>query len=65
MAIDPICDMEVNEKAAKWTSDYQGKRFYFCAPGCKKTFDKDPTKWANKPVGGGHESGSCGCCGGH
>lgn len=65
MAIDPICDMEVNERTAKWTSDYQGKRFYFCAPGCKKTFEKDPAKWANKPAGGGHEGHSCSCCGGH
>jgi YHS domain-containing protein len=44
MAIDPICKMNVDEKTAKWTSDYQGKKYYFCAPGCKRTFDKDPAK---------------------
>ena len=46
MAIDPICKMTVDEKTAKWTSDHQGKKYYFCAPGCKRMFDKDPAKYA-------------------
>ena len=46
MAIDPICKMEVDEKSAKWTSVHKGKRYYFCAPGCKKKFDADPDKYA-------------------
>ncbi|HPC28478.1 MAG TPA: YHS domain-containing protein [Candidatus Methanomethylicus sp.] len=45
MAIDPICRMEVDEKAAKWVSVYEGKKYYFCAPGCKKMFDRDPKKY--------------------
>jgi YHS domain-containing protein len=44
-AIDPICKMQVDEKTAKWRSDYKGKTFYFCAPGCKKKFDSDPEKY--------------------
>ena len=42
MAIDPICKMTVDEKTAKFTSEYKGKKYYFCAPGCKKKFDADP-----------------------
>jgi YHS domain-containing protein len=38
--------MEVDEKTAKWTSVYQGKTYYFCAPGCKKKFDSDPERWS-------------------
>lgn len=45
MAIDPICKMTVEEKTAKFTSDYKGKKYYFCAPGCKKTFDAEPEKY--------------------
>jgi len=45
MAKDLICDMEVDEKSAKWTSDHKGKKYYFCAPGCKKKFDQDPSKY--------------------
>ncbi|HNU36274.1 MAG TPA: YHS domain-containing protein [Methanomassiliicoccales archaeon] len=41
-----MCLMEVEEKSAKWTSDYKGKKYYFCAPGCKKKFDANPEKYA-------------------
>ena len=46
MAIDPICRMTVNEKTAKGKSEYRGKTYYFCAPGCKKKFDADPARYA-------------------
>ena len=62
MAKDPICGMMVDEKTAKFTSDYQGKTYYFCAATCKNTFDKNPTKYA-KSTSSGH-GGGC-CCGGH
>jgi Cu+-exporting ATPase len=45
MAIDPVCKMKVDEKTAAATSKYKGKNYYFCAPGCKKTFDADPEKY--------------------
>ena len=45
MAIDPVCKMEVDEKTAQWTSEYKGTTYYFCAPGCKASFDKDPEKY--------------------
>ncbi|HTX61875.1 MAG TPA: YHS domain-containing protein [Methanobacterium sp.] len=48
MAIDPICKMEVDEQEAKWFSKYKGKNYYFCAPGCKKQFDENPDKYADK-----------------
>jgi YHS domain-containing protein len=48
MAVDPICLMEVDEKNAKWTSDHKGKKYYFCAPGCKRKFDADPDKYLKK-----------------
>jgi YHS domain-containing protein len=45
MAKDPVCGMEVDEKKAAATSEYKGKTYYFCAPGCKAAFDKDPEKF--------------------
>jgi YHS domain-containing protein len=45
MAVDPICKMDVDEKSAKWRSEYKGKTYFFCAPGCKKKFDADPQKY--------------------
>ena len=45
MAIDPVCKMEVEESKAAVTSEYKGKKYYFCAVGCKKAFDQDPEKY--------------------
>ncbi|MBM3942490.1 MAG: YHS domain-containing protein [SAR202 cluster bacterium] len=45
-AIDPICKMEVdtdNPRGGK--SDYQGTTYYFCAHGCKRSFDQDSQKY--------------------
>lgn len=46
MVKDPVCKMDVNEKTAKFKSEYNGKTYYFCAPGCKTAFDKNPGKYA-------------------
>ena len=55
MAIDPVCLMEVNEASAQWTSEYKGKTYYFCAPGCKVSFDENPEKYIDGSTGhGGH-----------
>jgi YHS domain-containing protein len=40
--------MEVEEKTAKWTSEYEGKTYYFCAPGCKKEFESNPKKYQHE-----------------
>ncbi len=45
-AKDPVCGMMVDERRAAGTSMYQGKSFYFCSPGCKNSFDKNPAKFA-------------------
>ena len=46
MAKDPICGMEVAPVKAKYTSSFGGKSYYFCSPGCKSTFEKNPAKFA-------------------
>jgi YHS domain-containing protein len=48
MAIDPICKMEVDEKTAQYKSEYKGKTYYFCAPGCKKKFDENPEQYTTQ-----------------
>jgi YHS domain-containing protein len=50
MAKDLVCGMNVNEKTAKFKSDYKGKTYYFCAQSCKTTFDKNPAKYTGKSV---------------
>ncbi len=45
MAIDPVCGMNVDEKKAKYVSEYKARRYYFCSSTCKNLFDKDPQKY--------------------
>jgi YHS domain-containing protein len=42
MAKDPKCDMDVDEATAKHTTEFQSRRYYFCAPGSKKAFEAEP-----------------------
>ncbi|MBL7126183.1 MAG: heavy metal translocating P-type ATPase [Dehalococcoidales bacterium] len=44
MAIDPVCKMEVKESEAAATSEYKGKKYYFCNVACQKAFDQNPEK---------------------
>lgn len=43
---DPVCGMEVDPGKAASKSEYKGQTYYFCSPGCKKAFDKEPEKYA-------------------
>lgn len=40
--VDPVCGMRLDPTRAKFTSDYDGMRYYFCSEGCKHRFDHDP-----------------------
>lgn len=48
MAKDVICGMEVNEKTAKYKTEYKGKTYYFCNPFCKEIFDANPAKYTGE-----------------
>jgi YHS domain-containing protein len=45
MEKDLVCGMDVDPQTAQWKSEYQGKTYYFCSPGCKKDFEKEPQKY--------------------
>jgi xanthine dehydrogenase accessory factor len=46
VAMDPVCEMEVEVASAKWIADHDGETYYFCAPGCKAAFEKAPAEYA-------------------
>jgi len=50
-SIDPVCKMKVDESKPAATSEFQGKKYYFCAVGCKKAFDKSPEKYLSGDTG--------------
>jgi YHS domain-containing protein len=62
MAKDLVCDMDVDEKTAKWKTVYKGKTYYFCAPGCKKSFEANPEEFVGDSKSA-HDGGCC--CGKH
>ena len=45
IAIDPVCHMEVDIATAKYSYEYEGTTYYFCAPGCKVAFSKNPQQY--------------------
>jgi YHS domain-containing protein len=48
MATDPVCGMAVKVEEAHYTSQYQGQTYYFCSPGCKRSFDADPARYRHQ-----------------
>ncbi len=52
-AIDPVCRMTVEIATARWQAEHDGQIYYFCCPGCKRSFEKEPEKYlAGALVGG-------------
>lgn len=48
MAKDPVCGMQVDKKNPAGKSEYKGKIYFFCSPGCKESFEEEPDKYINK-----------------
>ena len=45
MAIDPVCRMQLKKNNATAQSVYHRRKYYFCTPSCKESFDKDPERY--------------------
>lgn len=56
MTKDPVCGMDVDPKTATGQSEYRGQTYYFCAPGCKIAFDKEPEKYTGQSGNGDQPS---------
>lgn len=56
MAKDLVCGMDVDEKTAPAKTDYMGQTYYFCAPGCKVAFERDPQKYLKGGMAHGSHS---------
>jgi len=54
MAKDPVCGMEVKPEESAGTVEYNGETYYFCAPGCKGAFEKNPEQFLS-PADDSHD----------
>lgn len=48
--IDLVCGMTVDAVPANRPFEYEGTTYYFCAPGCRKAFEKDPAAFVPREV---------------
>ncbi len=48
MAKDFVCGMEIDEKKAGATYDFEGKTYYFCESACKDRFAESPQNYIRK-----------------
>lgn len=47
-ATDPVCGMAVEVGGARHTSEHAGEAYFFCCPGCKRAFEKEPEKYLSR-----------------
>lgn len=45
---DVVCGMEKPQNEFKFTSDYQGKTYYFCSKNCQEMFEGNPRGYVGK-----------------
>jgi YHS domain-containing protein len=43
--IDPVCGMTVPHKQGWFVMEHEGRRYYFCAAECLKTFEQNPRQY--------------------
>lgn len=44
-ATDPVCGMTVSVDPANHPFEHAGTTYYFCCPGCRRAFEKDPAAY--------------------
>lgn len=49
-AIDLVCGMTVTADESSRPFPHQGTTYYFCAPGCRSAFEKDPERYIEESV---------------
>ena len=42
---DPVCGADIKASEAAAVSEFNGRTYYFCCPGCKHAFDQEPEKY--------------------
>jgi YHS domain-containing protein len=48
LAKDVVCGMMVDEKSAKYKTEFEGKTYYFCSQGCMTNFNANPARYAKQ-----------------
>lgn len=43
---DPVCGMTFEQHKAVAKVEYMGTTYYFCTEACRRTFERDPRRYA-------------------
>jgi xanthine dehydrogenase accessory factor len=49
-AVDPVCGMTVDAAPSNHPFDHEGRTYYFCCPGCRHAFAKDPAAFLTQEM---------------
>ncbi len=44
-AIDPVCGMTVDIETTRFTTERDGRTWYFCCDGCRRRFESEPARY--------------------
>ncbi len=47
-ALDPVCGMAVEIATSRYAAEYEGHRYYFCCPACRRRFLASPTEYLSR-----------------
>jgi YHS domain-containing protein len=47
-ATDPVCGMLVDISGTALRSNYGGRTYFFCAPGCQRSFESNPLEYLGR-----------------
>ena len=50
-ALDPVCGMTVETATARHTAEFGGRTYYFCCPGCRNQFVREPERFLAAQTG--------------
>lgn len=53
MVIDPVCKMEIDEKATLYSLVYEGETHFFCSEGCQAEFLRHAREYMKRTASGG------------
>ncbi len=52
---DVVCGMMVDPDTAPAKATYKGETYYFCSPGCKVSFERNPEQYLQPENAGAHQ----------
>jgi xanthine dehydrogenase accessory factor len=45
--VDPVCGMTVDVASARHVATHEGRTYYFCSAGCRRSFEEDPVAFVS------------------